>query len=118
VRRILFVDSEPHIQQLCREELQDEGYEVLVAGSGGDVVRMVDTFNPDVVILEVLLKDMSGLETGRMVKGTRKQTRLVYYSHYQPPPDLSEWGADAYVLKSPDLASLKETLRILVRNHQ
>lgn len=117
MRRILFVDSEPHIQQLCLEELQEEGYEVLVAGSGGEVVRMVDTYHPDVVILEVLLPDMSGLETGRMVKGTRKQTRLVYYSHYQPPQDLSEWGADAYVLKSPDLASLKETLRMLTRNH-
>ena len=117
MRRILFVDSEPHIQQLCREELQDEGYEVLVAGSGGDVVRMVDTYHPDVVVLEVVLSDMSGLETGRMVKGTSRKTRLVYYSHYQPPADLSEWGADAYVCKSPDLASLKETLRTLMRNH-
>jgi DNA-binding response OmpR family regulator len=117
MRRILFVDSEPHIQQLCLEELQDEGYEVLLAGSGGDVVRMVDTYNPDVVILEILLPDMSGLETGRMVKGSSKQTRLVYYSHCQPPQDPAEWGADAYVLKSPDLADLKETLRTLMRNH-
>jgi|UniRef100_A0A7C3WMJ5 DNA-binding response OmpR family regulator len=117
MKRILFVDSEPHIQQLCREELQEEGYEVLVAGSGGDVVRLVDTFNPDVVILEVILPDMSGLETGRMVKGTRKQTRLVFYSHCQPPRDPSEWGADAYVRKSPDLDRLKETVRNLMRNH-
>ncbi|MBW1991477.1 MAG: response regulator [Deltaproteobacteria bacterium] len=117
MRRILFVDGEPHIRWLCREELQDEGYEVLVAGSGGDVVRMVDTYNPDVVILEVVLPDMSGLETGRMVKGTSKRTRLIYYSHCQPPPDPAEWGADAYVQKSSDLADLKETLRSLLRNH-
>ncbi len=117
MRRILFVDSEPHIQQLCLEELQEEGYEVLVAGSGGDVVRLVDAYSPDVVILEVVLPDMSGLETGRMVKGTSKQTRLVFYSHVKPPPNLAEWGADAYVYKSPDLASLKETLRSLMRNH-
>lgn len=117
MRRILFVDSEPHIQQLCLEELQDEGYEVLVAGSGGDVVRLVDAYSPDVVILEVLLPDMSGLETGRMVKGTSKQTRLVFYSHVKPPRNLAEWGADAYVYKSPDLADLKETLRSLMPNH-
>jgi two-component system, OmpR family, response regulator len=117
MRRILFADGEPHIQRLCLEELQDEGYEVLVAGSGGDVVRLVDTYHPDVVILEVLLPDMSGLETGRMVKGTNKQTRLIFYSHYRPPRDALDWGADAYVLKSPDLASLKETVRSLLRNH-
>jgi two-component system alkaline phosphatase synthesis response regulator PhoP/two-component system response regulator VicR len=116
MRRILFADSEPHIQQLCLEELQDEGYEVLVAGSGGDVVRLLDAYHPDVVILEVLLPDMSGLETGRMVKGTSRKTRLVFYSHVKPPQNLAEWGADAYVYKSPDLASLKETVRSLIPN--
>ncbi len=111
--RVLFVDGEPHIQRLCFEELQEEGYEVQVAGSGGDVVRLVDTFNPDVVILEVLLPDMSGLETGRIIKGTSKKTRVVLFSHFEPPHKLSDWGADAFVLKSPDLERLKETLRRL-----
>ena len=68
--RVLFADSEPNIRQLCLEELEDEGYEVLVTGRGGEVVRLIDSFKPDVVILEVMLPDMSGLETGRIVKGS------------------------------------------------
>ncbi|MFZ2088370.1 MAG: response regulator [Desulfobaccales bacterium] len=114
MKRVLFVDAEPHIQQLCQEELREEGYEVQVAGSGGDVVRLVDSFHPDVVILEVLLPDMSGLETGRIVKGTRKETRVILFSHMKPPHLLSEWGADAFVFKSPDLGELKETVRQLI----
>jgi two-component system, OmpR family, response regulator len=109
--RILFADSEPHIQRLCLEELQDEGYEVEVAGNGAGVMRLVEAFKPDVVILEVLLPDMSGVETGRIVKGTRKETRVIFYSHCIPPQDLAALGGDDFVVKSHDLARLKEAVR-------
>lgn len=112
--RIIVADSEPHIRQLCREELQDEGYEVRVAGKGKEVVRLVDSFKPDVVILEMLLPDISGLETGLMVKGTKKDIRIIFYSHYLPPRDLSSWGADDFVIKSPDLDRLKAAVRRLL----
>jgi DNA-binding response OmpR family regulator len=114
MRRVLFADSEPHIRQFCQEELREEGYEVQVAGSGGDAVRLMEAFRPDVVILELLLPDMSGLETGRIVKGTSKETRVIFFSHCQPPRDLKDWGADAFVLKSPDLAKLKAEVRRLL----
>ncbi|MEW6387180.1 MAG: response regulator [Thermodesulfobacteriota bacterium] len=114
MRRILFADSEPHIRTLCREELQEEGYEVQVAGNARDVVRMVDSFHPDLVILEVLLPDMSGLETGRIIKGTSKETRVIFFSHGRPPRNLESWGADAYVVKSPDLEGLKRAVRNLL----
>ncbi len=109
--RVLFADSEPHIRQLCLEELQDEGYEVRVTGKGREVVRLVDSFKPDVVILEVLLPDMSGLEAGRIIKGSRKEPRVILYSHALPPHDLSTWGADDLVVKSPDLDLLKAVVR-------
>ncbi len=109
--RIVFADGEPHIRQLCLEELQDEGYEVTVAGQGREAIRLADSLKPDVVILEVLLPDMSGLETGRMIKGNRKETRVILYSHSLPPHDLSSWGADEFVVKSPDLDRLKAVVR-------
>jgi len=109
--RVVFADGEAHIRQLCQEELQDEGYEVRVTNSGGEVVRLVDSFEPDVVILEVLLPDMSGLETGLMVKGTRKNTRVILYSNIRPPKDLASWGADAFVVKSHNLDRLKAAVR-------
>ncbi len=111
--RILFADSEPHIRQLCLEELRDEGYEVEVTGNGGEVVRLVDSFKPDVVTMEVLLPDMSGLETGRIIKDAKKDTRIVFYSYTQPPKDLASWGADDFVMKTTNLDPLKAALRRL-----
>ena len=112
--RILFADSEPHIRQLCLEELQDEGYEVQVTGRAAEVVRLVDSFQPDMVIMEVLLPDMSGVEAGLMIKGINRQTRVVLYSTVSPPRDLSSWGADDFVVKSPDLDGLKAAVRRLL----
>jgi two-component system OmpR family response regulator len=109
--RIVFADGEPNIRQLCLEELQDEGYEVRVAAKGDDAVRLADSFKPDVVILEVLLPDMSGLETGRMIKSSRKEIRVILYSHSLPPHDLSLWGADDFVVKSHNLDHLKAVVR-------
>jgi DNA-binding response OmpR family regulator len=109
--RILFADSEPHIRQLCLEELQDEGYEVQVTGRAEDVVRLAETFQPDMVILEMVLPDMSGLEAGRLIKGTNRKTRVILYSFSPPPHDLSIWGADDYVIKSPNLDRLKAAVR-------
>ena len=112
--RILFADGEPHIRQLCLEELQDEGYEVQVTGQAADVVRLVDSFKPDMVIMEVIMPDISGLETGLMIKGTNRQTRVILYSHVSPPHDLSSWGADDFVVKSPNLDGLKAAVRRLM----
>jgi DNA-binding response OmpR family regulator len=112
--RILFADGEPHIRQLCQEELQDEGYEVEVTGQAAEVVRLAESFQPDMVILEVMLPDMSGLEAGRMIKGTNRKTRIVLYSYVYPPQDLSSWGADDFVVKSPNLDRLKAVVRRLL----
>jgi DNA-binding response OmpR family regulator len=112
--RVIFADSEPHIRQLCLEELQDEGYEVQVAGRGREAVCLVESFQPDVVILEMLLPDISGLETGRMIKGSRKDTRVILYSFGLPPQDISAWGADDFVVKSPNLDRLKAVVRRLM----
>jgi DNA-binding response OmpR family regulator len=112
--RILFADGEPHIRQLCLEELQDEGYEVKVTGQASEVVRLVDSFQPDMVIMEVVLPDMSGVEAGLMIKGTNRKTRVLFYSHVSPPLDLSSWGADDFVVKSPDLDGLKAAVRRLL----
>ncbi|MEJ5329855.1 MAG: response regulator [Desulfobaccales bacterium] len=112
--RILLMDGEANIRRLCWEELLEEGYEVVTAATGTEGVRLVEAFHPDVVILEARLPDASGLEVGRMVKGTDRRIRLVLFTHCLPPRDLQAVGADAYVPKSWDLEPLKQTVRQLL----
>ncbi len=111
--RVLMVDGEPNIRRLCAEELEEEGYVVRMAGTGEEVVRLIDTFRPEVVILEVRLPDMSGLEAGRIIKGTNRRMRVIFHSFGTPPDKLDRWGGDAFVEKSFDLSELKNTVSVL-----
>ncbi|MFP3866667.1 MAG: response regulator [Desulfobacteraceae bacterium] len=109
--RILFGDSDPHIQMLCQEEFLEEGYEVVVASDGRELIRLMDSAHPDLVVLELLLPDMSGMETLRIIKGTAKETPVIFYSAYNLSLPANAVGADGIVLKSSDLELLKKTVR-------
>jgi DNA-binding response OmpR family regulator len=111
--RVLMVDGEPNIRRLCAEELEEEGYLVRMAGTGEEVVQLIDTFRPEVVILDVQLPDMSGLEAGRIIKGTNRTTRVIFHAFGTPPDRLDHWGGDAFVEKSFDLSELKDTVSSL-----
>ncbi|MDI6852764.1 MAG: response regulator [Deltaproteobacteria bacterium] len=111
--RVLMVDGEPNIRRLCAEELEEEGYVVRLAGTGEEVVHLIDSFRPEVVILEMRLPDMSGLEAGRIIKGTNQKMRVIFHSFGMPPDSLDRWGGDAFVEKSFDLSELKNAVSIL-----
>lgn len=112
---ILFADHDPHIRLLCQEEFQDEGYQVVVAGSARETLDLMESADPDVVVLELLLPDMSGMETLRIIKGTRQDTPVLFYSTYTLQDSLPGIGHDGLVLKSHDTRDLKEAVRQLAQ---
>jgi CheY-like chemotaxis protein len=109
--RILVADSDPHVLMLCREELREEGYEVVVAGNGREVLGLLDAVRPDLVVLEIMLPDMSGMETLKIIKGTCRTTPVIFHSTYGLPEVGSVSQCDGVVLKTHDLESLKKAVR-------
>ncbi len=92
MKRILIVDDEESIRATLSTILQREGYEVQVAGSFEEVDRLLPTFSPDVIVLDVLLPGPSGLD-------------ILKYLKYQ--------GVDAPVIVitgAPDIQSARESL--------
>ena len=111
MRRILVADSDPHIRLLCQDELREEGYEVVVASNGHEALGLMDTECPDLVVLEIMLPDMSGMETLRIIKGTCKKTPVIFYSTYSLPEAEMGLQCDGLVLKTHDLDSLKRAVQ-------
>lgn len=109
--RILVADSDPHIRLLCQDELGEEGYEVLLASNGREALGLLDTECPDLVVLEMMLPDMSGMETLRIIKGTCSKTRVIFHSTYGLPETVTEFQCDGVVLKTHDLDSLKRAVQ-------
>jgi two-component system OmpR family response regulator len=109
--RILVADSDPHVLLLCVEELREEGYEVLIATNAREALGLLDKVCPDLVVLEMMLPDLSGFETLNIIKGTCRQTPVIFHSTYSLPTEDWAGQADGVVLKTHNLDRLKATVR-------
>src|SRR5258708_33781970 len=60
---ILLVDDEPSLRYLLRRQLSSEGYTIYEAESGAMALTMVEQYQPDLVLLDILMPEMDGIET-------------------------------------------------------
>src|SRR5262249_6472193 len=65
---IVAVDDEPGILRLIKLELSSQGFRVVTAGNGEDALAIVEHQRPDVVVLDIIMPDMSGLEVMRRIR--------------------------------------------------
>jgi two-component system response regulator (stage 0 sporulation protein F) len=113
-KRILVVEDEEVLRFLYEEELKSEGYEVLTAGNGKEAVQKVEEGKPDLVILDIVMPVMDGIEALSPILGTERKIPIILHtSHAEYQEDFKSWAADAYVIKSSDLSELKATIRHL-----
>lgn len=73
---ILVVDDDPTVRLLCRETLQQVGYEVVEAGDGGEAITLLQTVRPDLILLDVMMPGVDGFETLRHVRGSTRCERI------------------------------------------
>jgi CheY-like chemotaxis protein len=117
MKRILVVDDEKHICELYKSELEDEGYTVTVANSGAEALAAVEGNPPDLIVLDVQMPGMDGIETLEKLLGRDQGIPIILntaYSHYRE--DFTTWGADSYVVKSSDTTKLKREIKRLLGN--
>ena len=110
--KLLVVDDEKNLRTLYQSELSQEGYEVVVALDGQEALRMLDIEKPDLIVLDIRMPGIDGLET--MARLLSKNNRLpvilnTAYSAYRE--SFLSWSADSYVIKSQDLTELKAKIR-------
>ncbi|MCJ7819530.1 MAG: response regulator [Syntrophales bacterium] len=115
MKTILVVDDDEAIRTLLQEELEDEGYKVLIATNARDALKMVAAEALDLVILDIRMPGMDGLEALPRILGIKEGLPVIMntaYSQYQD--SFMSWAADAYVVKSSDLTELKAKIKELV----
>jgi len=114
--KILVVDDEVNVRKLYREELENEGYEVVTAKDVQEAIDSVDNESPDLVILDIKLGNESGIDALVEIVESRKEIPVIINSAYSVyKENFKTWAADAYIVKSVDLDPLKEKIRELVQ---
>jgi len=113
--RVLLVDDHELMRQGLRSILErDEEVEVVgEAASGRAAVELARTLHPDVVVMDVAMKDLNGIEATREIRGEHPETQVLALSSHSDSRYVSamlEAGACGYVLKANAYAELREAL--------
>jgi len=112
MKKILLVDDEESIHLLYREEFEEDGYEVHSALNGTDALEKFEAISPDLVILDINMPGMNGIEVLRQMKEINPTLPVILSTAYHEyKQDLGVWASDEYIVKSSDLGELKEAVR-------
>jgi two-component system response regulator MprA len=116
--RILVVDDEPAVREALERALRLEGYEVDLAGDGGEALALMARRPPDAVVLDVMMPHVDGLEVCRRMRTEGNRTPVLMLTAKDAVSDRVtglDAGADDYVVKPFALEEMLARLRALVR---
>ena len=113
--KLLIVDDDLNVQRLYKEELEEEGYDIVIAGTGKEALEMFEKENPDIVTLDILMPDIDGISLLRKMKEQRPDIPIIMSTAYDYRDDFAVWASEAYIVKSSDLSELKKTIEKLVK---
>ena len=115
--KILIVEDEQSISNFISMVLNANGYDTIIVGSGEEALTMIASHCPDLIVLDLGLPDMDGME---VLKSVRKWSNLPVVvvsarNHEHDKVDALDYGADDYLVKPFHLEELEARVRSLTR---
>jgi CheY-like chemotaxis protein len=114
--RILIVDDQPRVRQSMRALLGSGMLlnEVREAANGVEALRCLETFHPDLVLMDIWMPEMDGIEATQIIKSRYPQVKVVLFSIYPGYQQTAmAVGADAFIAKEKPLELLSTTKSVL-----
>lgn len=117
---MLVVDDEPNITELVAMALRYEGFSVKTAATGRGAISAVTQFDPALVILDVMLPDIDGLEVLRRLNSAGAKVPIIFLTAKDATEDKVHGltiGGDDYVTKPFSVEELMARVRVVLRRH-
>ena len=118
--KVLVVDDEPNIIELAKLYLEREGYKVEEDSTGKDAISTLNSTNPDIVILDLMLPDIDGFEVCRQIR-TKSDVPILMLTARKEDIDKIvglEMGADDYLTKPFNPREMLARVRAIMRRYQ
>ncbi len=113
--KILVVDDDESIRLLYKEELQQDGHEVVTAANAAEGLALTESEKPDLVTLDIKMPGKDGLTALREFKARYRDLPVVMCTAYSSfKRAYASIASDAYVVKSADTTELKTVIRRLL----
>jgi DNA-binding response OmpR family regulator len=119
-RRVLIVEDEPTVRETVAEALAEEGLAVTTAADGPSALERFRADRPDVVVLDLMLPGMSGIDVCRVIRAESDVPILILTARDSELDKVLglELGADDYVTKPFSLRELQARIRALLRRSE
>ena len=118
IPKVLVVDDEPNIRELVEVALKFHGCAVAVSASGKDALHQADIYEPDLMILDVMLPDMDGFEVCRALRADGNEVPVIFLTARDTTSDTIRGltlGGDDYVTKPFSVEALVARVRAVLR---
>lgn len=117
---ILIVEDEANVVSILKRGLAEEGFETSVAPEASIAMEMIAAHSFSLVILDIMLPGMNGLELCKQIKKTRPLTPVIMLTALDSTENIVtglDNGADDYMVKPFKIAELTARIRMLLRRH-
>ena len=117
-QRVLVVDDEPSIVDAVATALRYEGFDVEEAGTGREALKAAETQRPDLIVLDIMLPDLDGLEVTRRLRQDGLRVPVLFLTARDSTEDKVSGltvGGDDYVTKPFSLAEVVARVRAILR---
>jgi len=116
--RILIVDDEEDICSTLADFLGEKGYEIFTATSGEEALRLVKEVRPHLVLLDIRMPGMDGIEVLRRIRGLDQEAGIIMITAFHDidiAQEALKLGASDFVTKPLEMSYLEESVRVKIR---
>ena len=111
---VLVVDDEPRILRFVSARLRLSGYDVVTAGGGEEALSLVDSARPDVVLLDIFMAPVGGLEVLKRLRVSSDTPVIAVSAHASSAGEALTLGANAFLAKPFDPEELLKEIRAVL----
>ncbi len=111
---VLYVEDEEKIRNLLKNTIKDEFKKFIVASNGDEGVKLFKKYQPDIVVSDILMPVMNGLEMSKIIKDISKNTPIILLTAFSEKEKLLtaiDIGIDKYLIKPIDVDELLKTIK-------
>jgi two-component system, OmpR family, copper resistance phosphate regulon response regulator CusR len=121
MKKILLIEDDPHVCSFINKGLTEEGFEVSVAMTGETGLEMFQSFNYDLIILDIMLPNMSGIDVCKSIRNTKSEIPILFLTALGSSENIVmglNTGADDYLVKPFKFIELVARVKTLLRRSE
>lgn len=119
VMKLLIVDDEVEICDFLKSFFEERSYDVISATSGEEALKLVESFKPHVVLLDIKMPGMNGVQVLQAIKAKLPKLKVIMVTALETRDKIEEClrlGADNYITKPLSLEYLENDVREKIEN--